>query len=86
LILTKLRQWFFSQNSKNIRDCDDIAFLIYWLASQEWKIVLDGYPGTSRRDILRYMRCYREALAEDAMLMETLRGVVSARDWVAMIN
>jgi hypothetical protein len=69
-----------------MRNCDDVSFLIYWLASQEWKISPGGYRGASREDILRYLRCYKEVLAEDAMLMETLRGIMNAKDWTAMIN
>jgi hypothetical protein len=36
--------------------------------------------------LLAVLRKYREALAEDAMLMDTLRGVVRARDWIEMTS
>lgn len=69
----------------HIRNCNDISFLIYWLASQEWK-VSSGIPGPCREVMLRYLEHYIAAVAEDAILIETLRGIVDLKDWIAIIN
>lgn len=36
--------------------------------------------------MLRYLEHYIAAVAEDAILIETLRGIVDLKDWIAIIN
>ncbi|KAF9530517.1 hypothetical protein CPB83DRAFT_810353 [Crepidotus variabilis] len=91
LFLTKVKRWYFNRESdypktvlKTASDRRDLEYLLEWLVENEMTIEFEQYQGKSKKDLLVFVKGFKDMSEEDEELMITLQRAMKATDWEAM--